>query len=167
MYAIDGLLPSGIPMGGYGFCIYLSPEFREGVKASGVQQGHVDRLISIEGQEWLQKCGYSHYFDPENSGHGASPTFPSPETRPSYRPNEIRVAWGEWGPEHISVPGNACGLGINQYSCGNPFKGGTALLPHNVDCWSQVLLLLITFTRLASTVLWIAGSDQPIEPFSE
>jgi hypothetical protein len=31
---------------------------------------------------------------------------------------DIRVEWGEWGPEHISVPGNACALDIDESPMG-------------------------------------------------
>lgn len=164
MYSIDGLCPSGHPLGGYGFAIHLSPAFRDAVKASGHTQEHVDRAVKVFGTEWLMKCGFSHYFDPENCGHLSDKyAIPSERTKPSYAGNGLRVRWGEWGIEHISVPGNACGLDIER-TLGNPFRGGRTLSPHNVDSWSQVCLLLVTFTWFAQAVLIsasVADSKSP------
>jgi hypothetical protein len=63
-------------------------------------------------------------------------------------PLAVRVAGGEWGPEHITVPGNACGLDLAD-GIGAP-PGGKVLLPHNVDSVRQAGLLLGVF-------LWYAG----------
>lgn len=152
MYSIDGLCPTGHPLGGYGFSIYLSPQFRDAVAAANVTQEQVDRVIKVYGVEWLQKCGLNHYFDPENCGYDAEEhAVPSPRTRPSYNGTGLRICWGEWGPEHITVPGNACGLDIDDGLC-NPFNGGKTLQPHNVDSWGQVCCLLIAFTWFAHYV---------------
>lgn len=153
MYSIDGLCPSGHPMGGYGFNIHLSPAFRDAVMKSELDQEKVDHVIKIYGQEWLQKCGFSHYYDPENCTYdNEGQSIPSKQTRPGYSPRDIRVSWGEWGIEHLYVPGNACGLDLDRNSCGCVYKDGEVLLPHNVDSWGQVCLLLIVFTWFAHTV---------------
>lgn len=165
MYSIDGLLPSGHPLGGYGFCIHLAPEFRDAVAKSGIKQSHVDHVVKTYGQEWLQKCGFSSYFDPENCTFrdDGTPSIPSKETRPLHSHREIRISWGEWGIEHISVPGNACGLDIDRDPRGSPFENGVTLYPHNVDSWSQVVLMLVAFTWFANSVFLFAGSGKPLE----
>lgn len=153
MYSIDQLCPSGQPIGGYGFAIHLHPDYHAAVKASGYTQEHANMAVKAFGLEWLQKCGFNNYFDPENTGFGANKAaIPSAETKPSYSHREIRITWGEWGIEHISVPGNACGLDISR-GMGNPFEGGRSLTPHNIDSWSQVMLLLVAFTWLTNSVL--------------
>lgn len=153
MYSIDQLCPSGQPLGGYGFSIHLHPAYRDAVKASGYTQDHADKAVKAFGVEWLQKCGFSHYYDPENNGFQANAhAIPSEETKPSYSARAIRITWGEWGVEHISVPGNACGLDIGR-SLGGPFDGGKTLTPHNIDSWSQVCLLLVAFSWLTNSVL--------------
>jgi hypothetical protein len=162
MYSIDGLCPSGQPLGGYGFQIHLAPLFRDAVTAANLTQVEVDRVLATYGQEWLQKCGFARYFDPENCGfRERHPAIPSPETRPTYNHRELRVRWGPWGPEHISVPGNACGLDLGRAPL--RFTGGAELLPHNVDSWSQVLLLLVTFTWFADYVLLVHATQQDKE----
>ncbi len=153
MYSIDGLCPSGNPLGGYGFSIHLSREFRDAVSVSEITQDGVDSVIKTYGVEWLQKCGLGGYFDPENCGFNAKrPAIPSERTRPSFAGTGLRVAWGEWGPEHITVPGNACGLDIGS-GFGSPFDNGKSLHPHNIDSWGQVCALLITFTWFANFIL--------------
>lgn len=164
MYSIDGLCPNGNPLGGYGFSIHLAPAYREAVKLSGYTQEHADRTIEVFGREWLTKCGFNHYFDPENSSFGANKhAIPSKDTKPSYAGTGLRIQWGEWGIEHITVPGNACGLDIDRRSLGNPFRGGASLHPHNVDSWSQVMLMLVAFTWLAQSVL-ISASVAEAKP---
>jgi len=61
------------------------------------------------------------------------------------------VAWGEWGPEHISVPGNACGLDLDD-GIWAP-RGGRILLPHNVDSIAQSHLLLAVFLFFADVLV--------------
>lgn len=162
MYSIDGLCPSGQPLGGYGFLIHLAPLFKEAVATANLTQAQVDRVLATYGQEWLQKCGFARYFDPENCGHQAQrPAIPSPETRPSPSHRELRVRWGEWGPEHLTVPGNACGLDLDTHP--TRFQGGRTLVPHNVDSWSQVLLLLVMFTWFADYVLLVHTNHQEKE----
>jgi hypothetical protein len=58
----------------------------------------------------------------------------------------VRVTWGEWGVEHLTVPGNACGMDISK-GISAP-QGGRVLLPHNVDCMRQCSLLIHLFLDL-------------------
>lgn len=84
MYSIDGLWPTGQPLGGYGFMIHLSPQFREAVAKSDVNQEGVERVIKTYGVEWMQKCGLCGYFDPESCGFGAEKhAIPSDKTKVS------------------------------------------------------------------------------------
>lgn len=160
MYSIDGLCPSGQPMGGYGFGIHLSPEFRDAVKLSEYTQKHIDRVVKTFGQEWLQKCGFGRYFDPQNCGYDAKPhAIPSEETQPSPSRRALRIVWGAWGIHHISVPGDACGLDITD-GFGCVFPDGKILAPHNIDSWSQVLAILVPFTWIANSVILSASVKQ-------
>ena len=150
-YSIEGLCPRrDMDMGGYGFSVNLWPSFREAVEKRGLTQENIDNAIQRMGRSWLDACGYDGMFDPDNFGFNANRKKPpGPKARPLYEPNrDLRVKWGEWGPEHITVPGDACGLDIDR-SIGSP-RDGRVLLPHNVDCWRQVQLLLIVFCWFAS-----------------
>ena len=151
MYSIDGLCPTG-GMGGYGFSVHLSPEFQRSVSSSEINQEKADHVIKSYGEAWLHHCGWTNFFDPETCGFESDDRIvPSEGTRPSPSYREIRVSWGDWGPEHISVPGNACGLDIDDgMFC--VFNKGKTLLPHNVDHWGQVNLLLIVFTWFAHSL---------------
>lgn len=151
MYVIDSLMPSG-GMGGYGFSIQLMPQFKEAVAIAAVTQEGVARVLQTFSPQWLAKTGFGEYFDPDNCGYGADKmAIPGPRTK-LLHDRQIRVEWGEWGPEHISVPGNACGLDISRDGFGCLFKGGATLTPHNVDHWGQVNLLLLVFTWFAHHV---------------
>lgn len=154
MYAIKSLCPrTDITMGAHGFTIDLAPEWKAAVLASGLTQEFVDTRIEHFGNDWLAACGWTDWFDPENCGWEKDPTKPpGPASRRSPDFRAIRVTWGPWGPEHITVPGNACGLDLD-CGCGVIFKDGMALLPHNIDAWRQKQLLLIVFTDLAECVL--------------
>lgn len=138
MYSISGLCPrTDISMGHHGFCVSLHPEFRNCVNRSLIDQVGVDRVIKDNEADWLKACGYGveiHRFC-------------------------LRAKWGEWGPEHISVPGNACGLDIDRSAFGCVFRDGVNLLPHNIDCWPQKQLILIMFTTFADLVLWMGHED--------
>jgi hypothetical protein len=144
MYHIRSLSPrTDISMGCHGFQIDLHPEFRDFVErtnvgGSKIEQGNIDRVIELSGNRWLDACGYSKIHEGRRLYEARS---------------SLRVAWGEWGPEHIHVPGNACGLDIERDPLGCIFPGGVSLLPHNIDVWHQKQLLLIVFTDLAETIL--------------
>jgi len=128
MYSIVGLMPNieTTNMGGHGFCIKLYPEWK------GIVAGYD---ITDEGL-WMW-CR-------ETMG---------PSILKSVRLDfgEIRIRWGEWGLEHIDVPGNACGLDIAD-SIIAPL-GGKALLPHNVDSMPQAFCILCVFTWFADAML--------------
>ena len=154
MYSIDNLCPTG-GMGGHGFVIHLSQQFKEMVAKADLEQEQIDRVLNIYGPEWMVKTGFNHYFDPENCGqYHRTHAIPSKETKLS--DSYLRVAWGEWGPEHITVPGNACGLDVER-GVGCVFDNGKMLVPHNVDSWNQKCLLLLVFTWFANSVFWYAN----------
>lgn len=69
---------------------------------------------------------------------------------------KLRIQWGEWGPEHLSVPGNACGLDIDWQGMGKPV-GGAILTPHNVDSITQASLLLTMFSFVANHLILQIG----------
>ncbi len=97
-------------------------------------------------------------FDPEESPmdkwenkHLGKARKLGPNAVPLYGEHEIRVSWGTWGIEHITVPGNACGLDIDK-GYHSP-RNGRILVPHNIDNFQQVILLLTVFTTLAGHVI--------------
>ncbi len=153
-YSIAGLMPvSG--MGTSGFMVKLFPGFREMVAAYDLDQERVNNAIKSMGREWLDACGFDATYDPEESIESRlgikKKEKPGPNARPLYMPNEaIRVSWGEWGPEHITVPGNACGLDLDRGICAP--RNGRALVPHNVDSPRQAMLLLIVFCWFAEAL---------------
>lgn len=156
MYAITNYCHrKDIDMGQHAFTVLLSPEWKGAVAASGIDQAQVNRLIESQGRTWLDAVGYDRIFDPDNCGAWADKSKPpGPNAHPQYEPRtSIRVSWGEWGPEHISVPGNACGLDIERRAFGSPWRGGAALHPHNLDSLRQKYLLTIVFTEIAYSVL--------------
>ena len=139
-------------MGGCGFCIRLWPAWRDAVSRAELNQGLIQKLILNMHRPWLDGCGYGRMYDPDKpmlpGFDQVSEPEPGPNARHLYDQHCIRVQWGEWGPEHITVPGNACGLDLDR-GCGSP-NNGMSLLPHNVDHRDQAMLLLVVFT-------WIAG----------
>lgn len=156
MYHISGLCHrTDIDMGVHGFCIHLSQEWKAAVATSKLSQESVDRIILAYGRTWLDCAGFNRVFDPDNCGWEADSSLPpGPNVRHIHEPRSaIRVKWGEWGPEHISVPGNACGLDLDR-GFGNVFKNGQALTPHNIDGLSQKYLLLMVFTHFAEIILY-------------
>jgi hypothetical protein len=148
-YSIGGLEPRKT-MGGAGFQIKLWPAFREAVANINRTQENYEKLLKNMGRAWLDCCGFNAVFDPDNCGFQADRKLPpGPNARPLYEPNQqLRISWGEWGPEHITVPGSACGLDIDRDGPGRP-RGGAILLPHNVDSWAQAQLLLVVFCWIA------------------
>lgn len=126
MYKIKGWNPSREnQMGGSGFSIVLTPQWKEAVLKSNLTQEKVDNFIKNTCVQYLKQHGFR-------------------ETRI----DDIRISWGEWGIEHITVPGNACGLDIDEHGiCLN--KGEVILTPHNVDTIFQASLILSIF-------LWFA-----------
>lgn len=138
MYLIRGLLPrTDIMLGAHGFMIGFDPCVKDKVADSGLDQAKIDAKIDMYKTEWLESCGYNP------RSHCGLP---------------IRVKWGQWGPEHISVPGNACGLDIDRSSLGN-WLGGPCLQPHNIDNRDQKMLLLMIFTEIMDDVALFARSS--------
>ena len=123
LYHIIGMQPRR-DMGGFGFCVKLFPSLPAAVEASGMRQQHATQWIKSFGTSLLE----AHGFDAD------------------FAELYLRVTWGKWGPEHITIPGNACGLDLDD----GPFKppGGRMLSPHNVDSVRQSHLLLCIFTGL-------------------
>ncbi len=165
MYVIRCLCPrTDIDMGCHGFSIDISAEWKEIVAASGLTQEKIDYKLKLCGNAWLDACGYGTMYDPDaefDPLHDRSKPH-GPNTRRLYdvsRGCALRVKWGEWGCEHIEVPGSATGLDIERNSFGSVFRGGVRLLPHNIDCWSQKQLLLIVFTEFAEDVV-LMGSKR-------
>ncbi len=160
-YEIMALAPrTDLVLGRWGFGVSLWPEFRDLVAASGIGQQNVDQVLERCGRHWLDGCGYSRMFDPDDHRgpleREEEPLPPGPNARHLHTVGiDFNVRWGEWGPEHIAVPGNACGLDIVD-SIGGP-RGGRQLCPHNVDSMSQTMLLLIVFTYFAESVRILAN----------
>jgi hypothetical protein len=147
MYLIRGLEPrTDITMGAHGFSIELSPAWKDMVAACGLDQGKVDHKIQTCGNDWLDSCGYNRM-----SSH--DPTQRLYDAR-----HAIRIQWGVWGPEHISVPGNACGLDIDSHAFGAFIRDARILTPHNIDCWSQKQCLLMAFCSFAEDVVLFSRS---------
>lgn len=147
LYHIKNLCPRQ-EMSGAGFGIDLWPAWKDAVTESKLTQEMINTAITNMHRFWLDGCGFGGVYDPDNSGFDRDETKPpGPNARPIYGPYDIRISWGEWGPEHISVPGNACGLDIWD-SIGGP-RGGKSLGPHNVDSIRQAHLLLVVFTWVA------------------
>lgn len=139
MYCVKGLEPrTDIQLGAHGFAIDLMPGWPQWVARSGLTQAKVDHKLKTYAPLWLKACGQ----------------------RVFHEGREIRIQWGEWGPEHICVPGNACGLDIDRGgSFGCLFRDGRSLHPHNVDSWVQKQLLLLAFTSFAEDVI-VLGRQQ-------
>lgn len=154
MYHIFGLCPrTDINMGRCGFGIKLYPHWKDAVEKSAITQKNINSAIESYHRAWLDGCGYDTMFDPEAGPLSERKgTKPGLNARPLYDIHSIRVAWGEWGPEHIAVPGNACGLDISRGGLGAPM-GGAVLEPHNIDSLAQQVLLLTVFTTIADHII--------------
>lgn len=138
-YTICGFAHHPGMMSAHAFSIHLAPEFRELVRNSGITQVEIDRMLEHSGQHWLKLAGYDDEFEEEDGSR-----------TPLWRVGQnLAVRWGEWGPEHITVPGNACGLNIGSGSQFRIHNDGQVLAPHNVDCLEQKYLLTIVFTEIA------------------
>jgi len=152
-YDIVGLCPRLGQIGGHGFRIKLYREWKVLVANRELTQEQVDTVIDNQGRTWLDACGYGSIFDPDNCGIHKNPKKPAgPDARPLYNPGQdLRVTWGDWGPEHITVPGNACGLDLSNVA-GAP-RDGRVLSPHNIDNTNQKLLLLVVFSWFANDLV--------------
>lgn len=128
MYKLQRWFPHP-QMGGAGFNIILNKKWKEAVSQSSITQDGINNMIDNLGNFILL-------------GHGRDAME---ECMIKCR---IRVKWGEWGPEHITVPGNACGLDIDKSWIGLGSEE-VALTPHNVDSVNQASMLLTVFIKIA------------------
>lgn len=159
-YHICGYAPAP-GMGESGFSIKLFPAWKAAVETykPAIDQESANRVVELMGRHWLDGHGYNAIYDPDNSGFGMDKNKPpGPNAMPMYQPRtSIQVSWGEWGPQHITVPGNACGLDIDD-GLGKP-RDGKVLLPHNVDSVRQASLLLTVFLFFAETFVINAEAE--------
>lgn len=152
LYHIQGWTPSP-GMSCAGFSVLLFPEWKVAIVDLRLTQESVNSIIERIGRSLLDDHGYDGMFDPDNCGYDADQNAkPGPNARKMYTPgSDLRVMWGEWGPEHITVPGNACGLDLNDGISAPP--DGRALSPHNVDTIYQASLLLTIFLHFANSLV--------------
>ncbi len=145
-------------MSGAGFSIHLWPEWKLAVARWNTDQTAINTAIKSMHRSWLDGCGFDAIFDPSEDPQdkwkrekmGTARKL-SKAARPLYDEHSIQVQWGAWGPEHITIPGNACGLDIS-HGHGCP-KEGRILGPHNVDSLAQAHLLLVVFTWFADSLV--------------
>jgi hypothetical protein len=114
--------------GGYGFNIKLYPGFKKLV----AEYGNIDDEAIFNWRKRYGKWLLEDY---------------------GWQTDTIRIAWGEWGLEHIQVPGNACTLDYDTFSQLGAPKDGIILTPHNVDTLQQAGCLLSVFTWFANYML--------------
>lgn len=114
-------------MGGAGFCIVLYPAFKELASKSDLNEKLPQFIKNME-PIWLQ----NHGLDVE--------VFK----------RTTRGTWGEWGLEHFSVSGNACGLDIGESL---RYENCMELSPHNVDSLRQASQLLTFFLKVVDYML--------------
>lgn len=132
MYIIRGLMPRGdISLGRYCLCIELHPMMQEIVAASDYSQEKADYWLKLHGKQLLKQCEMEWASE-----------------------HRLRVSYGPWGLEHISVPGNACGLDIDTSMC--LFRGGRILVPHNLDSKKQQDLLVLIFCEITSDIVLLS-----------
>ncbi len=157
LYHIVGLAPRRT-MSGAGFCIHLWPEWKLAVARWNKDQAAINKAIKTMHRGWLDGCGYDAIYDPSEDPMDkwkrekmGTPRKLSKDAHPLYGEHSITVQWGEWGLEHMTIPGNACGLDIDKgYGCP---KDGRVLGPHNVDTIAQAHLLLVVFTWFADCII--------------
>lgn len=127
-----------------------------------MDQESANEVVQCYHREWLDGCGYDKMTDPDKDPvqeweerNLGKRTKLGPKAHPLYDAHSIRVQWGEWGLEHITVPGNACGLDISEHGCFGARLGSSSrfLEPHNIDTTSQQVLLLTVFTFFADFVV--------------
>lgn len=135
LYHIQGWNPFvKASMGGNGFYVLLFPDWKLAVQSyTDLTQESANQAVQTMFKSWLE-------------GHGWESLAKHDLPKCS-----IRVTWGQWGPEHITVPGNACGLDISD-GISAP-RNGKVLLPHNVDAGSQASLLLTIFLFFADCLV--------------
>ncbi len=135
---------------GFGFQIRVWPRWKEVVRGRTPSRDHQQNWLETVGNDLLDACGYGAPFNlhqdlcKEWLGLESEPTHDNDGPAPVERLYDasrgaIVLSWGDWGLEHISVPGNGCGLDIDYNGCTAP-KGGVVLLPHHVDSMQQAYL---------------------------
>ena len=131
LYHIKGWGPRR-EMNGAGFSIMLYPEWKELVARQNIDQAKCDHLCRESlGPLWLEQHGYDG----------------------DYAKYQLSVRWGEWGPEHIQVPGSAAGLNNDRYCQMHAPEEGVILTPHNVDTIQQASLCLTVFCWIADYMI--------------
>lgn len=153
LYHIRGYSPEP-GMGQSGFNVILFPAWKDALAAYEPQltQEQANRAVENMGRQWLDGHGFDRMYDPD-AGPFDSEKKLGPNARKLWEPRtSLRVSWGEWGPEHITVPGNACGLDLDQSGMWAP-RGGKVLTPHNVDSPMQASLILTVFLFFADTLV--------------
>ena len=130
MYHITHFAPPPDPgASAWSFSIKLWPQWRDMVTNSKITQEHAQNWLNGQGEDFRIRMGYVE----------------------EYYKHQIRIRWGEWGIHNVSVPGNACGLDIDD-GFGSPIDG-RILQPHNVDTQQQATLLLMIFLRFAENIV--------------
>lgn len=126
MYKIKSWCPNREnQMGGSAFSILLTPKWKEAVCKSDITQEYVDEILNSDlCKTYMRQHGFGERY------------------------SDIRISWGEWGIEHITVPGNACGLDIEYHPIGY-WNGEVSLDPHNIDSIYQASLILTIFLLFA------------------
>lgn len=117
-------IPVGSGGGGFGFHILLWPCWKEVVAMNKVDTSDILDWHRDVGNSLLEACGFNRAIYTSSM--------------------DIRLSFGEWGLEHITVPGNSCGIDIDLTSYRAP-EGGAVLTPHNVDSLRQAYLIQLVF----------------------
>lgn len=120
--------PNVNKMSGAGFSIVLYPAFKELVSKSDIDQEKIGNILNNLEPLWLE-------------GHGLDKELYKGSTR---------AQWGEWGLEHITVSGNACGLDIGESIF---HKDCMELTPHNVDSLRQASQILTFFLKVVDYLM--------------
>lgn len=144
---------------GFGFQIRVWPAWREVVAAYSPTPGAQRAWLHHVGNDLLDACGYGEPFQSFQSvaeelmGITPSSLIPAPTERLyDATRGAITFQWGAWGLEHITIPGNGCGLDIDETVALKP-DGGVVLLTHNVDTMQQSYLLQCIYGWFAHTML--------------
>jgi len=147
LYQIVTGIPRRGECAGFSFEIKLWPAWKDLIAASDPWTPEEwKNFYENVGNPLLDACGYSEISSfAEGDSHRLFDA-----TR-----GAIRIQWGDWGPEHITIPGNGCGLDLDDGL--HAPRGGRVLVPHNVDVLKQAYLLQLIFNWIAN--LLISNSD--------
>lgn len=140
-------------MGGCGFNILLWPAWKDEIAALKLDQQAVDRWRARIGAQLLEEHGFR--FATQSYRERVTPEMLRDEPeRAALLLHDLRIQWGPWGFENITVPGNACCVGIDRgdpEGVGAP-RDGVILTPHNMDTLEQASLALTCFLWLGDLV---------------